>query len=106
MANPINELIEAMREEGKYYNEPSFYFAEIVSSYPDLKVKFDDMVHNRDTLLIDKFLLDRCSSFNTETNSGHTHFMNRLTDVLKVGDEVVLIRKGSKFIIMSKVVGI
>lgn len=106
MTNPFNDIIEAMREEGKYYNEPSFYFAKVVSSYPNLKVKFNDMIHDRNTLQIDKFLLDRCTSFNTDSSDGHTHSLNKLTDLLKVGDEVVLIRNNNKFVIISKVVNI
>lgn len=106
MANPYNELIEMFREEGAHYNKSSFYFAEVISSYPNLKVKFNNMVHDKSTLLIDKFLLDRCTGFNTESNEGHTHSLNKLKDELKLGDEVILIPNGKKFVIVSKVVGI
>ncbi len=33
MANPINEFIGIIREEGKYYNEPSFLLEKLKINY-------------------------------------------------------------------------
>ena len=30
MNSPFNNLIDMFREEGKFYNEPSFYFAKVL----------------------------------------------------------------------------
>ncbi|EQG95959.1 hypothetical protein QKK_1071 [Clostridioides difficile DA00191] len=37
MADPINEFIGIMRQEGKFHNEPSFFIGKIKSKLPDLK---------------------------------------------------------------------
>lgn len=101
MADPFNKLIEAMREEGKFFNEPSFYFAKVTSSIPNLKVMLNNMELDKRSLLIDKTLLDRHNFSIGCSNGSITH---NLKDVLNVGDNVVMLKNGDKFIIISKVV--
>ena len=86
MNSPFSNLIGLLREEGKFYNDPSFYFAKVISELPNLKVVLNDMELNKNNLLIDSLLLN--------TNS------------LNVGDKVVMLRDDNKFIIISKVVSI
>jgi hypothetical protein len=86
MNSPFSDLIGLLREEGKFYNEPSFYFAKVTSELPNLKVMLNDMELGRSNLLIDSLLLN--------TNS------------LNIGDKVVMLRDNNKFIIISKVVSI
>ena len=86
MNNPFSELINVLREEGSFYNEPSFYFAKVTSKLPNLKVSLNDMELNKNNLLIDKILFDN--------------------NVLNVGDRVIMLRDNNKFIIISKVVSI
>ena len=86
MNNPFNSLIDAIREEGKFYNEPSFYFAKVTSELPNLRVLINDMELNKNNLLIDSILLD--------------------TNRLSIGDKVVMLKDNNKFIIISKVVSI
>ncbi|HJG96040.1 MAG TPA: DUF2577 domain-containing protein [Romboutsia timonensis] len=86
MNNPFSELINVLREEGSFYNEPSFYFAKVTSKLPNLKVSLNDMELNKNNLLIDKILFDN--------------------NVLNVGDRVIMLRDNNKFIIISKVVSV
>ena len=86
MNSPFSNLIGLLREEGRFYNEPSFYFAKVTSELPDLKVVLNDMELSKNNLLIDSLLLN--------------------TNNLNVGDKVVMLRDNNKFIIISKVVSI
>ena len=86
MNNPFSELINVLREEGSFYNEPSFYFAKVTSELPNLKVSLNDMELNKNNLLIDKILFDN--------------------NALNVGDRVIMLRDNNKFIIISKVVSV
>ena len=86
MNNPFSELINVLREEGSFYNEPSFYFAKVTSKLPNLKVSLNDIKLNKNNLLIDKILFDN--------------------NALNVGDRVIMLRDNNKFIIISKVVSI
>lgn len=103
MNNPFSELINVLREEGSFYNEPSFYFAKVTSELPNLKVMLNDMELNKNNLLIDKSLLDRHNYSVSCSNGSLTH---NLKDKLSVGDKVVMLRDNNKFIIISKVVSV
>lgn len=103
MNNPFSELINVLREEGSFYNEPSFYFAKVTSELPNLKVMLNDMELNKNNLLIDKSLLDR---HNYSVNCNNGSITHNLKDKLSVGDKVVMLRDNNKFIIISKVVSI
>lgn len=103
MNNPFSELINVLREEGSFYNEPSFYFAKVTSELPNLKVMLNDMELNKNNLLIDKSLLDRHNYSVSCTEGSITH---NLKDKLSIGDKVVMLRDNNKFIIISKVVSI
>ena len=86
MNSPFSNLIGLLREEGKFYNEPSFYFAKVISELPNLKVVLNDMELGKNNLLIDSLLLN--------------------TNNLNAGDKVVMLRDNNKFIIISKVVSV
>ena len=103
MSDPFSNLIDAIREEGSYYNEPSFYFAKVTSELPNLKVMLNDMELGKNNLLIDKTLLDRHNYSISCSNGSITH---NLKDKLNVGDKVVMLRDNNKFVIISKVVSI
>lgn len=103
MNNPFSELINVLREEGSFYNEPSFYFAKVTSELPNLKVMLNDMELGKNNLLIDKTLLDR---HNYSISCAEGSITHNLKDKLSVGDKVVMLRDNNKFIIISKVVSI
>ena len=103
MNSPFNNLIDMFREEGKFYNEPSFYFAKVTSELTNLKVIINNMELDKNNLLIDKSLLDR-HNYSITCSEGNIN--HNLKDKLSIGDKVVMLRDGNKFIIMSKVVRI
>ena len=83
-SNPFNKLIEAIREEGKFYNEPSFFIGKVKNKLPNLEVYWCDQVLVKKQLKIDKLMLDR--------------------NDLEIGDTVIMFRHEEGFIIISKVV--
>ena len=103
MNSPFNNLIDMFREEGRFYNEPSFYFAKVTSELPNLKVMINDMELDKNNLLIDKSLLDR---HNYYINCSERTINHNLKDKLSIGDKVVMLKDNNKFIIISKVVSI
>ena len=103
MNSPFNNLIDMFREEGKFYNEPSFYFAKVTSELPNLKVMINDMELDKNNLLIDKSLLDR-HNYSITCSEGNIN--HNLKDKLSIGDKVVMLRDSNRFIIISKVVNV
>ena len=114
--NPYLDLYSIMGKATEV--KPSFYLGKVVSGLPGLQVKLEDIVLNKDDLMIDQWLLDRNNlTYLSHTEDGsHTHvdasgnglhrhqFSEPLKDVLKAGDTVILLPTDSRFIIISKVV--
>lgn len=116
MNNPFLGLYEVMGEATKV--EPSFFIAKIKTPLPNLEVQLNDIVLDKDNLLIDKWLKDRNEDLFTEYQ-GHTHggdttgdgshrhqIKYNVQDKLEVNDKVILLKINDKFIIVSKVVSI
>ncbi|HFQ8795938.1 TPA: DUF2577 family protein [Clostridioides difficile] len=108
MANPINEFIGIIREEGKYHNQPSFFIGKIKSKLPDLKIEVNNIILEKEDILIDSWILDRqIEIFNTETSQEHKHeIKNPFIDKFKSGDEVIMFKIGDKFAVVSKLVSL
>lgn len=129
MNNPFLGLYQVMGEATKI--EASFFIAKVTSPLPDLKVQLNDIILDKDNLLIDKWLKDRNEELFTEYIEAHTHTTNTevvgetshshtissenkhrheikepIQDKLQVDDRVVLLKINDKFIIISKVVKI
>ena len=129
MNNPFLGLYEVMGEATKV--EPSFFIAKIKTPLPNLEVQLNDIVLDKDNLLIDKWLKDRNEDLFTEDVEAHTHTTSTevvgetshshtissenkhrheikepIQDKLQVDDRVVLLKINDKFIIISKVVKI
>lgn len=116
MENPFLGLYEVMAEATKI--EASFFIAKIKNPLPNLEIQLNDIVLDKDNLLIDKWLKDRNEDLFTEYQ-GHTHggditgdgnhrhqIKYNIQDKLQVGDKVVLLKINDKFIVLSKVVSI
>ena len=116
MKNPFLELYSLMGEATKI--EASFFIAKVISPLPNLEVQLNDIVLDKDDLLIDKWIKDRNEDLFTE-HQGHSHggdttgdgnhrhqIKEPIHDKLKVDDRVVLLKINDKFIILSKVVNI
>ena len=125
MNNPFLGLYEVMAEASKV--EASFFIAKIISPLPNLKVQLNDIVLDKEDLLIDKWLKDRNEDLYTENIEPHTHLITDegthghvlslenkhrheikkpIHDKLQVDDKVVLLKSDDKFIILSKAVSI
>ena len=129
MKDPFLSLYEIMGEATKI--EASFFIAKVISPLPNLEVKLNDIILDKDNLLIDKWLKDRNEDLFTEDIEAHTHTTSTevagetshshtvsnenkhkheikepIHDKLKVDDQVVLLKINDKFIIISKVVSI
>ena len=116
MNNPFLGLYQVMGEATKI--EASFFIAKVTSPLPNLEVQLNDIVLDKDDLLIDKWLLDRNEDLFTEYqghshggdttgNGNHRHQIKyNIQDKLQVGDKVVLLKIDDKFIVVSKVVKI
>ena len=116
MKNPFLELYSLMGEATKI--EASFFIAKVISPLPNLEVQLNDIVLDKDDLLIDKWLKDRNEDLFTEYQ-GHSHggdttgdgnhrhqIKHNIQDKLQVDDKVILLKINDKFIILSKVVSI
>ena len=116
MKNPFLELYSLMGEATKV--EASFFIGKVVSPLPNIQVGLNDLILDKDDLLIDKWIKDRNEDLFTEY-MGHSHggdttgdgnhrhqLKHNLQDKLKVDDKVILLRIGDKFVILSKVVSI
>ena len=116
MNNPFLGLYEVMAEATKV--EASFFIAKVISPLPNLKIQLNDIILDKDNLLIDKWLKDRNEDLFTEYqghshggdttgNGNHRHQIKyNIQDKLQVDDQVVLLKINDKFIIISKVVSI
>ena len=108
MANPINEFIGIIREEGKYHNQPSFFIGKIKRKLPDLKIETNNIILEKEDILIDSWMIDRqLETFDTETNQEHQHEVkNPFIDNFESGDMVIMFRIGEKFAVVSKLVSL
>ena len=116
MNNPFLELYSLMGEATKV--EASFFIAKVKTPLPNLEVQLNDIILDKDNLLIDKWLKDRNEDLFTEIE-GHTHggdttgsgehkhqIKEPIHNKLEVDDRVVLLKINGKFIVLSKVVSI
>ena len=101
MKDPFLSLYEIMGEATKI--EASFFIAKVISPLPNLKVKLNDLVLDKDDFLISKSLL---LSNNAKITASDCSIEHNLKDELKINDKVVLLRIDDKFIILDKVVSI
>ncbi|MFL8801381.1 MULTISPECIES: DUF2577 family protein [unclassified Clostridioides] len=108
MANPINEFIKIMREEGKFHNEPSFFIGKVKDKLPDLKIEINNLLLEKENLLIDSWILNsQIETFETEINQEHKHnIKNPFTNNLETGDMVIMFKIGEKFAVVSKLVSL
>lgn len=120
MKDPFLEMYNTMRQAStEVLNQnTSFFIAKVVKPLPNIEVQLNDIVLDKDDLLIDKWLLDRNEDLFTEVkghehggdttgNGEHKHEIKKpIQDKIEIDDQVVLLRIGDKFIIISKVVSI
>ncbi|HBG8286639.1 TPA: DUF2577 family protein, partial [Clostridioides difficile] len=78
------------------------------SKLPDLKIETNNIILEKEDILIDSWMLDRqIETFDTETNQEHKHEVkNPFIDTFESGDMVIMFRIGEKFAIVSKLVSL
>lgn len=118
MKDPFLEMYKKMKEasEEVLNKNTSFFIAKITKPLPNIEVKLNDVLLDKDDLLIDKWILDRNNELFTEIE-GHSHggdttgdgehkhqIEKPIHDKLEAGDQVVLLRFNNKFALISKVV--
>lgn len=114
MENPFLGLYQIMGEATNI--EPSFFIAKVKAPLPNLEVQLNDIVLDKEDLLIDKWLLDRNKELFTE-DEGHSHggdttgdgshrheIIEPIHNKLEIDDKVILLRINDKFIVLNKVV--
>ncbi|MCU6106250.1 DUF2577 family protein [Clostridioides difficile] len=108
MADPINEFIGIIRQEGKFHNEPSFFIGKIKSKLPDLKIEINNIILEKEDILIDSWMIDRqLETFDTETNQEHKHEVkNPFIDKFELDDTVIMFKISDKFAVVSKLVSL
>ena len=116
MGNPFLGLYEVMAEATKV--EASFFIAKVKTPLPNLKIQLNDIVLDKNDLLIDKWIKDRNEDLftayqghslggDTTGDGNHRHQIKiNIQDKLKVDDKVLLLKVNDKFIVLSKVVSI
>ena len=109
--NPYDDLLGLIRSEGKYHNPLTPLVGRITKindSLTDIEVSAYQMPLYKDDLLIDTWILDRhTKQFISQPEGSYIHEIKEpLVDKLKIGDLVLLVPYGEKFIITSKVVSI
>lgn len=67
--NGINALITEIKDLSKDNYKDNFYLGRVVSPLPNLKVKTNNIVIDKDNILIDKWILDRHNQLETDTDS-------------------------------------
>ena len=116
MNNPYHDLYSIMGEATKI--EPNLFIGKVKTTFPNLEIYLNDIVLDKDDLLVDKWIKDRNEDLFTEYQ-GHSHggdttgdgnhrhqIKFNIQDKLEINDKVILLRIDDKFIILDKVVSI
>lgn len=56
--NPYTGILGIMQEQGARFNPPSICLGEVVSPEPDLKIKTEDLILDKDDFLISDSLIN------------------------------------------------
>lgn len=108
--NPYARFINALEAEEKNLDN----IGTVVSVNP-LKIKIGDLEIDKDNILINNTLIDHQAKLEvtktTSTEMNHSHSVELKEDIditnkLKKGDEVLIVRSGQLFIVVCKVVSI
>lgn len=69
-SNPYSGLINMMQEQGSKYNPPHIMIAEVISPDPNLTIKTEDLVLDKDDILVADSLIGEYSRELSETSQG------------------------------------
>ncbi|MGB9504030.1 DUF2577 family protein, partial [Clostridioides difficile] len=87
---------------------PSFFIGKIKSKLPDLKIEINNIILEKEDILVDSWMLDRqIELFDTETSQEHKHeIKNPFIDTFESGNTVIMFKIGEKFAVVSKLVSL
>lgn len=100
----IYDLLEIIREEGMANYNPSFYFAEITSKYPKIKLKFNDVDVDTPQISLTSWVRYLAKGHITKPNGNQRHTHNIEYEGLNIGDTVLIKLIDDKVLIIDKVV--
>lgn len=96
--DPMIELVSLFNKLIGDAKEEYIFIGKVKNSLPDLKVEFNNIVLNKDDLMITKSIKDKLEK--------KTVYKNDYIYKISVGDTVVMLKKGEKFIVIDKVVSL
>lgn len=101
--NPFIDFISVIDSRNKELSQVPFFIGKVTSGLPNLEVQVEGLVLDKQSLLVDKGIIDRNNATISCSAGSVTH---NLKDVLKAGDKVILLRINDTFVVISKVVSI
>lgn len=101
----INEFIEIIRNEGMRNYTPSFFYAEVTRDYPNIELKFNDMILKKEQVKYTSWIKFLCEGYITENANGPESHKHKIKDKkLKKGDTVLIKFDGDSVLIVDRVV--
>lgn len=94
--NPMLELADIVNNLIQDAKENEFFLGEVKTGYPDLTVKFNNIILEKENLMISSLIKDRLDK--------RPLYKNDYFYEIKPGDTVAMLMKNNKFIIIDKVV--
>lgn len=94
--NPMLELADIVNNLIQDAKENEFFLGEVKIGYPDLTVKFNNIILKKENLMISSLIKDRLDK--------KPLYKNDYFYEIKAGDTVAMLMKNNKFIIIDKVV--
>ena len=105
MKDPFLEMYKKMKEasEEVLNKNTSFFIAKITKPLPNIELMLNDVLLDKDDILIDSNLL-KLNEANVTCSTGSIN--HNLKDTLNVGNQVILLKINDKFALISKVVSL
>lgn len=97
-----HELLDIMNTEGMRNYTPSIQYAKVIKSYPNTRLKFQDMEIETEQIRYASWAYGLAKGIYTSASNGHTHTVK--LDGIKVGDIVIINCSDSTVTILDKVV--
>lgn len=97
-----HELLGIMNTEGMRNYTPSIQFAEVINSYPNTRLKYNDFEIETVQIRYTSWAYALANGLMTSVNDGHSHFVD--LGGIKAGDVVIINCDDSTVTILDKVV--
>lgn len=105
IVSSINDFIEIIRKEGMRNYTPSFFYAEVTRDYPNIELKFNDMILKKEQVKYTSWIKFLCEGYMTESANGPDPHRHKIKEKkLKKGDTVLIKIDGDSVLILDRVV--